>query len=135
MLAASLIAGNDVRKMSEATKNILTNKEVIAVDQDKEGIQGFIYKIQDNVEIYVKPLSDNNWAICFLNRSGEPKNINFNWQNEIINDTLFNRTLDAKKVNYKLRDLWKKSNIGDTKKPLKASIQSHDVLMLKAYEK
>jgi len=131
MLAAPLIAGNDIRKMTEATKNILTNKEAIAVDQDKEGIEGFLYKAQDSVEIYVKPLSEDNWAICFLNRSGETKNITFNWQDEVIKDTLFNRTLDANKVNYKLRDLWKKSNIGDTKKPLKASIQSHDVLMLK----
>jgi alpha-galactosidase len=120
--------------MSEATKNILTNKEVIAVDHDKDGIEGFVYNTQDSVEIYVKPLSENNWAICFLNRSGETKNITFNWQDEVINDTIFNKTLDAKKVNYKLRDLWKKSNIGDTKKPLKATIQSHDVLMLKVYQ-
>jgi alpha-galactosidase len=131
MLAAPLIAGNDIRKMSEATKNILTNKEVIAVDQDKLGIEGFVYKIKDSVEIYVKPLSENNWAICFLNRSAETKNIDFNWQDEIINDTLFNRTLDAKKVTYKLRDLWKKANLDDTKKPLKANIHSHDVLILK----
>jgi alpha-galactosidase len=135
MLAAPLIAGNDVRKMSEATKNILTNKEVIAVDQDKLGIEGFVYKIKDSVEIYVKPLSENDWAICFLNRSGETKNINFNWQDVIINDTLFTRALDAKKVNYQLRDLWKKANLGDTKKTLKSVIQSHDVLMLRLSEK
>jgi alpha-galactosidase len=135
MLAAPLIAGNDFRKMSEATKNILTNKEVIAVDQDKLGIEGFVYKIKDSIEIYVKPLSENNWAICFLNRSGETKNISFNWQDEIINDTLFNRTLDATKANYQLRDLWKKSNISDTRKPLKASIQPHNVLMVRLSEK
>jgi alpha-galactosidase len=135
MLAAPLIAGNDFRKMSDATKNILTNKEVIAVDQDKLGIEGFVYKIKDSVEMYVKPLTGNDWAICFLNRSGETKNINFEWQDEIINDTLFERTLDTKKVNYKLRDLWKQANVGDTKKPLKASIQSHNVLMLRLSEK
>ncbi len=134
MLAAPLIAGNDIRKMSEATKNILTNKEVIAVDQDKEGIEGFLYKIEDSVEIYVKPLSENNWAICFLNRSKEATNISFNWQNELINDTLSHRTIDATKINYKLRDLLKKANAGDTKKPLKTSIQSHDVLMLRLSE-
>lgn len=113
------MAGNDVRKMSETTKDILTNKEVIALDQDKAGIEGFLYKTIDSVEIYVKRLSENNWAICFLNRSAETKNINFNWQNEVITDSIFNRSLDAKKVNYKLHDLWKKVIVGDTKKPLK----------------
>ncbi len=80
MLAAPLIAGNDIRKMSEAVRSILTNKEVIAVDQDKLGIEGFVYKIKDSVEIYVKPLSGNDWAICFLNRSETTKNISFKWK-------------------------------------------------------
>ena len=131
MLAAPLIAGNDLRKMSEATKEILTNKEVIAVDQDKAGIEGYLYKIKDSMEVWVKPLSDNNWAVCFLNRSNETKNINFNWQDELITDTLSNQTMDAKKINYQLRDLWKKAKTGDTRKPLKAAIVPHNVLMFK----
>jgi alpha-galactosidase len=83
----------------------------------------------------VKPLSENNWAICFLNRSAETKNINFNWKDEVINDTIFNRILGAGKKNYQLHDLWRKSDAGDTKKPLKTSVASHDVLMLKLSEK
>ncbi len=130
MLAAPLIAGNDITKMSKTTDNILTNKEVIAIDQDKAGYEGYKYKTIDSVEVYVKPLSDNNWAFCFLNRSGEPKTIDYNWQNEVISDSLLNETLDAKKNNYQLRDLWKKENVGDTRKPLKATIGVHDVLML-----
>ena len=130
MLAAPLIAGNDITKMSKTTDDILTNKEVIAVDQDKAGYEGYKYKTMDSVEVYVKPLSNHNWAVCFLNRSGEPKTINFDWQNELISDTLSHETMDAKNTNYQLRDLWKKANIGDTKKPLKATIEVHDVLML-----
>jgi len=90
-----LIAGNDVRKMSGTSKDILTNKEVIAVDQDEARIEGFLYKTIDSIEVYVKPLSENNWSICFLNRSAETKNINFNCQDEVISDTIFNRSLDA----------------------------------------
>ena len=131
MSAAPLMAGNDITKMSDQTKNILTNKEVIAIDQDKAGMQGFVYKIQDSVEIWVKPLSDSNWAVCFLNRSHVSKNINFNWQNELIKDTVDNQIMDAKKANYQLRNLWTKSNIGDTKKALKALIPPQDVLMLR----
>jgi alpha-galactosidase len=130
MLAAPLIAGNDITKMSKTTDDILTNKEVIAVDQDKAGFEGYKYKTIDSVEVYVKPLSNHNWAFCFLNRSDEPKTINFDWQNELISDTLSHETMDAKNINYQLRDLWKKVNIGDTKKPLKSTIGVHDVLML-----
>jgi alpha-galactosidase len=131
MSAAPLMAGNDITKMSDQTKNILTNKEVIGIDQDKAGMQGFVYGIRDSVEIWVKPLSDKNWAVCFLNRSQVSKNITFNWQNELIKDTVGNEIMDAKKTGYQLRNLWAKSNIGDTKKALKASIPPQDVLMLK----
>ena len=130
MFAAPLIAGNDITKMSKTTDDILTNKEVIAIDQDKAGYEGYKYKTMDSVEVYVKPLSNNNWAVCFLNRSGKPKTFNYDWQNEIVSDTVSHQTLDAKTTNYQLRDLWKKTNAGDTKKPLKATIGVHDVLML-----
>jgi len=50
MLAAPLIAGNDLRKMSKTTLDILTNREVIAVDQDSLGIEGFKYADNDSLE-------------------------------------------------------------------------------------
>jgi alpha-galactosidase len=131
IFAAPLIAGNDITKMTQATDDILTNKEVIAVDQDKAGHEGYKYSSTDSVEVYVKPLSDNNWAVCFLNRSHEPKNFTFNWKDQIITDTVSNETLDAKNNNYHLRDLWKKQDVGDTRKPFKATIGVHDVVMLK----
>jgi alpha-galactosidase len=81
--------------------------------------------------VWFKPLKNDDWAVCFVNRSSKPKQIEFNWQNEMINDTLAKRELNAKASNYKLRDLWLKRDIGDTKKPLNAGIASHDVLMLK----
>ena len=106
ILAAPLIAGNDLRKMSKETQAILTNKEVIAVDQDKEGIEGFKYKDEDSLEVWVKPLQNDDWAICFLNRSHKAKKINFNWKDEIVTDTLFHKIMDAKDQQYKVRNLW-----------------------------
>ena len=131
MLAAPLIAGNDMRKMDESTKNILTNKEVIAVNQDVLGIEALKYSDKDSLQIWFKPLSNDEWAVCFLNRSSKAKQIDFNWQNEIVNDELSKRELNAKTTTYKLRDLWLKKDVGDTKKSLKATIGSHDVLVLK----
>jgi alpha-galactosidase len=131
MLAAPLIAGNDLRKMSKATNEILINKEAISINQDKAGMEGFLYKTKDSLEVYVKPLSNDDWAVCFLNRSHKPIQINYNWNDEIVTDTLFNKTMNAKEHAYKIRNVWAKSNAGDTQKPLMATLPSHDVIMLR----
>lgn len=129
MLAAPLIAGNDLRNMKPETKEILTNKEVITINQDPLGIQGFRYAKRDSVEIWMKPLEKNDWAVCFLNRSQDPKQLKFDWQKEVVVDSLFNRTLNAAENTYEIRDLWLKKASGDTKKIVNLSIPGHDVIM------
>jgi alpha-galactosidase len=131
ILAAPLMAGNDLRKMSKETQSILTNKEAIAINQDKLGIEGFKYEDKDSLEVWVKPLENDDWAICFLNRSAKPMTINYDWKDEIITDTLFNKTLNAKEHTYKIKNVWTKSNAGDTQKPFRANLSSHDVIVLK----
>jgi alpha-galactosidase len=131
MLASPLIAGNDLRSMTEDTKSVLTNKDVIAVNQDASGIQGFRYSNKDSIQTWFKPLANGEWAVCFVNRGSVPKTIEFNWQAENVVDNVFNKNLDTKTTTYKLRDLWTKKDAGTTKKPLKSTIQPHDVLMLR----
>lgn len=131
MLAAPLIAGNDLRKMDEATKSILTNKEVIAIDQDVSGIEGFKYSDKDSVQTWFKPLSNGDWAVCFVNRSAVPKSVEFNWQSEDVKDNFFNKQLNAQTFTYQLHDLWTKKNLGTTKQPLKKNLASHDVLIIR----
>jgi alpha-galactosidase len=131
MLAAPLIAGNDLTKMTRATNSILTNKEVIAIDQDSLGVEGFKFSDNDSLEIFAKPLSNNDWAICFLNRAQNPKQINFNWKKNVILDSLTNKKMDASVANYKIKNLWSNGFMGDTQKPVVAKIASHDVLMLR----
>jgi len=131
MLAAPLIAGNDVRKISDETKEILTDKEVIAVNQDSLGIQGFKYSAKDSLEIWFKPLQNDNWAVCFLNRSLKKQKISFDWKKENVIDSLSGRKID--KDNYKIRNLWTKKELGTTKETLTAEVPGHDVLMLRIY--
>ena len=131
MLAAPLIAGNDLRNMSKATLEILTNKEVIAVNQDSLGIQGFKYAVSDSLETWFKPLKNGDWAVCFLNRSKTPKNINFNWKGETVHDSLVNRSLTAATTIYNIRNIWKGKNEGNTEKVFKAVVPGHDVVMLR----
>lgn len=131
MMSSPLIAGNDLRKMTKETLAILTNKELIVINQDKLGIQGFKYSAEDGLEVWVKPLSDGNWAITFLNRSEATKKINFDWKKHTIKDTDFNLEANLETTVYKIKDLWKDKIIGTTKKAFQAEIASHDVITLK----
>ncbi|MCW3112534.1 MAG: alpha-galactosidase [Segetibacter sp.] len=135
MIAAPLIAGNDIRKMSKETAEILMNKEIIAINQDSMGVQGFKYAVKDSFETWLKPLKGGDWAIAFLNRNSKPKQVDFNWQNEVINDALSKATLDAKRTTYKVRDLWSRKDEGDTKKSFKATVPPHDVVVLRLTKK
>jgi len=135
MLAAPLIAGNDLCSMNAETLTVLANKEVIAIDQDSLGVQGFRHTAKDSVETWLKPLKNGEWAVCLLNRSNMPKVVALDWKTVSVTDSLSNRTLNttAKEV-YKLRDLWLKKNVGDTRKPLKATLPGRDVLCLKLFK-
>lgn len=130
MIAAPLIAGNDLRSMDKETIAVLTNKNVIAVNQDVLGIQGFKYRSAEGLEIWFKPLAEGNWAVCFLNRSAENKKIDFNWKDEQVSDDVFGQKLDAEKINYKLKNAWNNQVTGSTKGSLRTVVPSHDVLLL-----
>jgi alpha-galactosidase len=131
MLAAPLMAGNDLHKMSEETKNILTNKEAIAINQDPLGVECFRYYLFDGIEILVKPLRNGDLAVCFINRSDRAQNVSFDWMDHVIQDKIANMTVDFTKTTYKLRDVWAKKDVGTTKKTFRQTILSHDVVMLK----
>ena len=131
MVSSPLIAGNDVRKMSKETLAILTNKELIAVNQDKLGIQGFKLSEDDGLEVWVKPLAEGNWAITFLNRTEEFKEINFDWKKNLIKDVDFGFEADFNTTTFKIKNLWKNKEVGTTKKNFSSEIASHDVIVLK----
>jgi alpha-galactosidase len=130
MLAAPLICGNDLRDMPQSTLEILTNKEVIALDQDKLGIEAFKYSAKDGVEVWFKPLAHGRWGMCVLNRNTSPQEFTFNWKAEAVNDDFSKRNARFDKKKYHLKDLWTKQDLGTTEKPLTAEIPGHDVLML-----
>jgi len=68
ILAAPLLAGNDLSKMSAETKSILMNKEVIAIDQDPLGKQGDRVSAEGPFEVWSKPLKDGSIAVGLFNR-------------------------------------------------------------------
>ncbi len=131
MLAAPLIAGNDIRNMTPEVKTILTNAEAIAVDQDRLGVQGFKFASENGVDVWYKPLESGDWAVCFLNRDTIDKKMSYNWGDQKVVDDVAKRSTDFLTVNYTLRDLWAHKNLGNTKKALEFTLPGHDVLMLR----
>ena len=100
MLAAPLMAGNDLRTMSDTVAAILTAPEVIAVNQDPRGHQG--YKVFDNgkQQVYNKPLSDGTTAVLLFNKDTAPANVSVAWSQI---------GLSGKQ---RVRDLWARKNLG-----------------------
>jgi alpha-galactosidase len=131
MLAAPLITGNDLRHMPPAVSSILMNKDVIAIDQDPLGIEAFQYSAKEDLEVWAKPLADDAWAICFLNRGTTPKPVEFDWKNENMVDDLSKRQADFAGKTYHVRDIWAKTDLPDTSQKLAATIPGHDVLVLR----
>ncbi|MGY8908822.1 MAG: glycoside hydrolase family 27 protein [Flavobacteriales bacterium] len=130
MLASPLIMGNDLRTASKETIKTLTNKEVISVNQDKLGIQGFRFTNENNTEIWLKPIENDNWAMTFVNMSDTPMEINFDWNKHDIGDDVNGKRMDLKNNTFKIRDLFNHKNLGDTSKNLIQKLNSHDVLMI-----
>lgn len=128
MLAAPLMAGNDLRSMTNETKEILTNKEVIAINQDKLGKQGIRFMDMGEREIWAKPLSNKEIAVCFLNRTDSPWELNYDWAK---NTMYFATDIKINKNEYLIRDLWAHKNIGTTKSNTVRKIPAHGVLMVK----
>jgi len=121
ILAAPLIAGNDLRTMSDETKEILTNKEVIAVDQDSLGKQGIKVRDDGDFEVWVKQLSDGSRAVVLFNRSLKDKTMKVKWEEMGY----------PSYVKAMVRDLWEHKNMGEFTGKYSAKVPSHGAVMIK----
>lgn len=129
MLTAPLMAGNDIRNMNSDVKTILTNKEVIAVNQDRLGMQAIKFMDMGDHEIWVKFLENDEIAICFMNRSEFPWQDTYDWQR--LNIYHMDKAIRFSKENYSVRDLWKHKSLKPTNQPLELDIPSHGVLIVR----
>lgn len=129
LLNSPLIAGNDLRNMSDTTRKILTNKDIIAINQDELGVQGFKFLTNDDIEVWFKPLLNNEWAMVILNRGGK-QNYTYKWRNKAVEDELSQRVADFTKTRYNWRNLWTGEK-GDTKGYFKVAIPEHGVIALR----
>ncbi len=120
LLSAPLLAGNDVGNMSADTKEILMNKEVIAIDQDPMGVQGHRVKKTGDLEVWSKQLADGGRAVALLNRSDKPATISADWQDMGY----------PAKVSANVRDLWAHKDLGAKSGSYSTEVPSHGVVLV-----
>ena len=106
MMAAPLILGNDITNMTPETLAIITNREMIAVDQDPLGVQGLRLKKDGDLQYWFKPLSDGDWAFCILNTGDAAVTVPVDWTALEVNDELSGRSTSFGSVNYIVKDIW-----------------------------
>ncbi len=119
MLAAPLIAGNDLRNMTPEIHDILTNKEVVAVDQDPLGREGERVAKNGDLEVWAKQMQDGSRAVILLNRGESQQNITVNWR-----DLGYPEHLSAV-----VRDLWEHKDLGKFTGSFSAAVVPHGVVM------
>jgi alpha-galactosidase len=123
VLAAPLIAGNDITRMDAATLSILTNQDIIAVDQDALGQQGRRIAKSGDAEIWARPLSDGDRAVVLFNRSSAPQTIAADW-------TALGYPAGT---SLKVRDLWQHRDLGAFKGRYSIVVPPQSAVMIRVH--
>jgi alpha-galactosidase len=118
MLAAPLLAGNDLTHMSAETLAILTNREIIAIDQDPLGVQGHRFSQEGPLEVWIKPLVNHTIAVGLFNRG----------------ETAAPISVDLASAGFtglvSVRDLWAGKDLGTFRGTVTRSVPSHGAVVL-----
>jgi alpha-galactosidase len=118
LLASPLLAGNDLTKMTEADKNILMNKDAIAIDQDVLGKQGDRLYESGDLDVWTKPLSGGRVAVGLFNRCGSVRDASVDF-----NDIGF-------KGGGSVRDVWKQADLGHRSGVFTSRLPPHGVTLI-----
>ena len=118
LLAAPLLAGNDLRTMSQETTDLLTNPEVIAIDQDPLGRQGRRASRDGSVEVWARPLAGGRVAAGLFNRGGEPAPVTARFADLGLRGSV------------RVRDAWARKDLGAFTDHFTVSVPSHGVALV-----
>jgi alpha-galactosidase len=119
MLAAPLLAGNDLTRMTPEIVALLTNRQIIAIDQDSAGRQGERVRADGRLEYWARPLADGSKVIGVFNVSGQPQTAEFEFKEFGFAG------------NVRARDIWTHQDLGKVSGRQSLPIASHDVILLR----
>jgi alpha-galactosidase len=122
LLSSPLLLGCDVSKLDDFTLNLLTNDEVLAIDQDVLGKQA-VQKVKTNdSEIWIKELEDGSKAIGIFNMSEKQAKIKLNFSELGLNSDIA------------IRDLWRQKDLGVFENNFESNVPPHGVILIKAFK-
>ncbi|MGO9270109.1 MAG: glycoside hydrolase family 27 protein [Terriglobia bacterium] len=119
ILAAPLLAGNDLSKMTPETLAILNNPEVVAVDQDPLGTEGHRLRQEGPFEVWMKPLADGSRAVALFNRGEDATRMSVSFKGIGLAETA------------SVRDLWAHHDLGPFNESYSAEVPKHGVVLIK----
>ncbi len=135
LLAAPLLIGCPIEQLDAFTLNLLTNDEIIEIDQDPLGKSARLISSDNDVQVWLKPMEDGSYAVGLFNINGFGKTpaSYFRWGDE----KPVNYTLDFAKLSLKgkfnIRDVWKQKSLGVFNESFKTDIRHHGVVMLRLF--
>lgn len=136
MMAAPLLLGNDLVSMTDETLAIITNKDVIAIDQDPLGVQGLRLRKKGDIQIWFKPLAGGDWAFCILNCGKDASEVNVCWKDLCFTDSVSGLSTGFDRIVYSAEDLWDKdAPVISTDKAVTFYVPSHDVKLFRLHAK
>ncbi len=135
LLASPLIIGCPIEQLDPFTNSLLTNDEVIAVDQDPLGKPGRLMVDENGIQIWVKSLADGSYAVGLFNTDdfGKTPQSYFRWGDETSKDLVFHLSKIGLSGPWRIRDLWRQKDLGNFENVFKTSIPFHGVVMIRMF--
>lgn len=137
LLSAPLLIGCPIEQLDDFTLNLLTNDEIIEINQDPLGKSARLLSEEEGVQIWAKPLEDGSYAVGLFNVAdfGKTPETYFRWGDEKPKTFTFDFNKINLKGKYQLRDVWQQKDLGSFSNSFKTDIRHHGVLMLRMYQK
>ncbi|RRB02866.1 NPCBM/NEW2 domain-containing protein [Larkinella rosea] len=135
LLAAPLLIGCPIEQLDAFTLNLLTNDEVIAINQDPLGKSARLVQETDGIQVWLKPLEDGSYAVGLFNvgNFGKTPQSYFRWGDETATSFTFDFTKVHLKNRYALRDVWRQKNLGPYTGTFHTAIRHHGVVLLRMF--
>ncbi|RYD94042.1 MAG: alpha-galactosidase, partial [Sphingobacteriales bacterium] len=135
LLSAPLLIGCPIEQLDAFTLNLLTNDEVIEINQDPLGKSARLVSTENGVQIWLKPLEDGSFAVGLFNVAeyGKTPESYFRWGEETAKTFTFDLATAGLKGNYRLRDVWRQKDLGMFERTFKTDIRHHGVALLRLF--
>jgi len=119
LLSAPLLLGCDLQKLDPFTLSLITNDEVLDIDQDSMGMQATCISTNGGCNVYAKPLEDGSWAVGLINRGKDSATATLKWEDLKLTGS------------YRVRDLWRQKDLGDFNGEFSSQVAPHGIVLIR----